>query len=150
MDSIEQILSLESSYRDIHRCLRNVADTITSRGVLAKYTSPKFDMMTEDLTKMFNHTDFDTSVMASNKTNNININSSAIIKSNTVSRSNISEPTISASGVNDVNIDLLANKSNTVSCSNVSGLLAYYDNKVNGDKTELSEIVTKKMKNMQL
>ncbi|CAH1731527.1 uncharacterized protein LOC114127577 [Aphis gossypii] len=162
MDRIEEISS-ESSCRDTQSCLQNVVDTITPRGVLAKYKSPQLDMMTEDLSKMFNHADFNISMMANNKINHININSSAN-KTNIVNLGNISLPAISASEVSHMNIDLSANKSNTVSCSNIScpakavnemnhvnnGLSAYYNNKVNCGKTESSDIVTNKLKNMQL
>jgi len=164
MDKIEQMLSSESSCRDTQRCLRNVTDTIPSRGVLAKYKSPQLDMITEDLAKMFNPADFNISMIGNNKTNHININSSSTINFNTVRRGNISGPAISASGVNHVKIDPSANKTNIVNLSNISlptistsevnhvnnGLSAYYNNKVNCGKTESSDTVTNKMKNMQL
>lgn len=110
---------------------------MTSRGVLVKRTSPKLDLLTDDLAKMLDHAEISTSVMADNKWNEMNrtsINSSGTINFNTMSRGNISGPSISVSGVNHVNIDPSPNESNTVS----------------SDKTESSEILTKKLKNMQL
>jgi len=127
MDSVEQMLSTGSSYsKDIQRSLQNIVNTITSREVLPELKSPKLDKLAKDLTKLINNVDFNMSVMADNKMNHTNIN--------TMSRDNISEPGNAVNQMNQVN----------------DGLSASYNNKVSGSKTESTEIVTKKLKNIQL
>lgn len=162
MDNIEQLLAISSSCQDIQRSLQNAMNTITSIRRLTN-TPPKLNITDVDLTKMFKETDFETT-MINLKMNCININSPATINFNSMSRGNISVPAIPASEVNHVNIHPSPNKSNTESSCNISspanaanemnhvnnGLSAYYNNKVSGGETESSEIVTKKLENMQL
>lgn len=137
-------------------------NNITSSGDLPKYTPPKLNITEEDLAKMSNETNFETSMM------NIKMHytdiCSSVINFNLMNGVNISGPAISASEVNHVNIHPSPNKSNTESCCNIScptnavnnmnhsnnGLSEDYNNKMSGGKTESSEIVTKKLENMQL
>ncbi|KAE9544152.1 hypothetical protein AGLY_001841 [Aphis glycines] len=126
-DSVEQVSS-GSSRQDIQRRVQNLVKTITSREVLPECKLPKLDILAENLAKMINHADFNISETADN------VNSSATINCNKMSRGNISEPGNAVNKINQVN----------------DGLSAYDNNKVSGSKTESTEIVTKKLKNIQL